>query len=480
LSEVKIERASSIFKRRKSKRLPASIADRLSKAARLTLPFPLSTTTLFRCSFTIALQHVLARMEPSSQHEEHTGRAVIDCGPSVSNTHVSGAKHICQSCDITASSSNTASGHEPAPSANLSASDPEPSSAIGRPENARHIPHGFNTASFISSGIHAASSTPSGANTTGFTPSLSGPEPTRLTRPNLADSRGNGPEAEEEDDNTWHQRIDLRAVECCEKGIELSTPPFPFYRRWDSQYRKKKVNRNMARASDASYEQWTADGKPLCPNCGKRHPPHCSAPSRRKRQAEEPAEGSTARASRRRRAVPRGHRASAQAAPASMAPPPASSSIMPSWDQVIATPESRAQADAELSRRFDAASTARERADAFYSMFYPVSPSIPAVTAPAATQPIAHEDWPTQGGWPTQSDWQSQNIWSTYGDGPTQSTWSTHGDDWSTQNDWSSQGGWLAQDDPPNLGAQSTNPRPRGHSGRRQPRANRATRNRRN
>lgn len=49
----------------------------------------------------------------------------------------------------------------------------------------------------------------------------------------------------EEDDDAWMQRIDLRAVECCDEGVELSTPPFPFYQRWDPQYRKKK-NRNLA------------------------------------------------------------------------------------------------------------------------------------------------------------------------------------------------------------------------------------------
>lgn len=52
-------------------------------------------------------------------------------------------------------------------------------------------------------------------------------------------------EAEEEDPDAWLDKIDLRAVECCDEGVELSTPPYPFYQRWDPQYRKKK-NRNMA------------------------------------------------------------------------------------------------------------------------------------------------------------------------------------------------------------------------------------------
>lgn len=57
-------------------------------------------------------------------------------------------------------------------------------------------------------------------------------------------------EAEEEDPDAWMRRIDLRAVECCDEGVVLSTPPFPFYQRWDPQYRKKK-NRNMATYANA-------------------------------------------------------------------------------------------------------------------------------------------------------------------------------------------------------------------------------------
>lgn len=247
----------------------------------------------------------------------------------------------------------------------------------------------------------------------------------------------------------------------------------------------------MARATNADYEQWTADGKPLCLKCGKRHPPPCSAPSRRKRQAEEPAEGSTARASRRRGAAPRA--APVQVAPATTAPSlapliPATSIDTRSFiERMNDSEEAREYGYAAFDRALAGTSATQERCDLLFSLFRPtgvqaVAPQMHAATiaAPAAAQPRAHEDWSTHGGWPTQSDWQSQNIWSTYGDEPTQSTWSTHGDDWSTQDDWSNQVGWSAQDDGPNLAAQSTNSRPRGHAGRRQPRANRATRNRRN
>lgn len=43
-----------------------------------------------------------------------------------------------------------------------------------------------------------------------------------------------------EDYEDWAAKIDLSAVECCDEGVTLSTPPFPFYQRWDPQYRGKK------------------------------------------------------------------------------------------------------------------------------------------------------------------------------------------------------------------------------------------------
>lgn len=40
---------------------------------------------------------------------------------------------------------------------------------------------------------------------------------------------------DEEDMDTWREKITLRAVECCQEGVELSEPPFPFVQRWDPQ-----------------------------------------------------------------------------------------------------------------------------------------------------------------------------------------------------------------------------------------------------
>lgn len=54
--------------------------------------------------------------------------------------------------------------------------------------------------------------------------------------------------AAEEDDESWRDRIVLKAVECCHEGVELSTPPFPFVQRWDPQqqsgYNDKTSRRN--------------------------------------------------------------------------------------------------------------------------------------------------------------------------------------------------------------------------------------------
>ena len=38
-------------------------------------------------------------------------------------------------------------------------------------------------------------------------------------------------------DDSWKNKITLKAVECCHEGVELSTPPFPFVQRWDPQQR---------------------------------------------------------------------------------------------------------------------------------------------------------------------------------------------------------------------------------------------------
>ena len=52
----------------------------------------------------------------------------------------------------------------------------------------------------------------------------------------------------EKDPGAWYERINLTATECCDEEVYLSTPPFPFYQRWDPQYNKKK-KRNSSKYS---------------------------------------------------------------------------------------------------------------------------------------------------------------------------------------------------------------------------------------
>lgn len=63
-------------------------------------------------------------------------------------------------------------------------------------------------------------------------------------------------------DESWKDKIDLRAVECCYEGVELSTPPFPFVQRWDPQQQrgyntgnaKKRKGEKRKRNNDDHYE----------------------------------------------------------------------------------------------------------------------------------------------------------------------------------------------------------------------------------
>ena len=68
----------------------------------------------------------------------------------------------------------------------------------------------------------------------------------------------------DETDDCWKEKIILSAVECCEEGINLSTPPFPFVQRWDPQQHfpksaskkaGKKRKRNQAKYYEGD-EKW--------------------------------------------------------------------------------------------------------------------------------------------------------------------------------------------------------------------------------
>ncbi|KAF2721375.1 hypothetical protein K431DRAFT_284973 [Polychaeton citri CBS 116435] len=62
--------------------------------------------------------------------------------------------------------------------------------------------------------------------------------------PEMAGTTAQQDEEEEgqgDDDHpdAWRSKIILRAVECVEEGVNLSTPPFPFYQRWDVQQQRQ-------------------------------------------------------------------------------------------------------------------------------------------------------------------------------------------------------------------------------------------------
>ncbi|TKA33327.1 hypothetical protein B0A50_00880 [Salinomyces thailandicus] len=52
---------------------------------------------------------------------------------------------------------------------------------------------------------------------------------------------------DDDDEESWREKIKLTAVECCEEGISLSTPPFPFRQRWDPQQWRKKSKARTAK-----------------------------------------------------------------------------------------------------------------------------------------------------------------------------------------------------------------------------------------
>ncbi|KUJ18058.1 uncharacterized protein LY89DRAFT_732751 [Mollisia scopiformis] len=61
-----------------------------------------------------------------------------------------------------------------------------------------------------------------------------------------------------EDSEAWREKIVYRAVECVQKGIELSEPPFPFVQRWDPQQQRswsKGGKRKQGELEQPQYHQ---------------------------------------------------------------------------------------------------------------------------------------------------------------------------------------------------------------------------------
>ena len=74
---------------------------------------------------------------------------------------------------------------------------------------------------------------------------MKGVRPLQMFRTDEASKVSDLPAAGSND--SWKEKIALMAVECCEEGVELSTPPFPFVQRWDPQQRKTFQNGNKSR-----------------------------------------------------------------------------------------------------------------------------------------------------------------------------------------------------------------------------------------
>ena len=83
-------------------------------------------------------------------------------------------------------------------------------------------------------------------------------KPLRQVRSNV-DAIQDANAAAGEDDESWRDKIVLKAVECCHEGVELSTPPFPFVQRWDPQqqsgYNQKSSRRNSRKTKKRKRNQ---------------------------------------------------------------------------------------------------------------------------------------------------------------------------------------------------------------------------------
>ncbi|XWX01558.1 hypothetical protein V2A60_009586 [Cordyceps javanica] len=62
------------------------------------------------------------------------------------------------------------------------------------------------------------------------------------------------------EDDSWRDKINYRAVECCHNGIVLSEPPFPFVQRWDPQQQYNSMRKRKRQSQHyEDYENDVAD-----------------------------------------------------------------------------------------------------------------------------------------------------------------------------------------------------------------------------
>ncbi|OAA56826.1 hypothetical protein ISF_07342 [Cordyceps fumosorosea ARSEF 2679] len=58
------------------------------------------------------------------------------------------------------------------------------------------------------------------------------------------------------EDDSWRDKISYRAVECCQEGIVLSQPPFPFVQRWDPQQQYNSSRKRKRHSHSQHYEDY--------------------------------------------------------------------------------------------------------------------------------------------------------------------------------------------------------------------------------
>ena len=79
----------------------------------------------------------------------------------------------------------------------------------------------------------------------------------------------------EDDDDSWREKTEVYAVECCHEGVQYSAPPFPFVQRWDPQQQgdskgtgKQKKGREKRKRKWRARKHYGEDGEDLSPEQG--------------------------------------------------------------------------------------------------------------------------------------------------------------------------------------------------------------------
>ena len=74
-------------------------------------------------------------------------------------------------------------------------------------------------------------------------------------------------------DDSWKDAIELKAVECCYDGVELTTPPFPFFQRWDAQQQGfgNRLNEERGKKRKRNHNQYYEDSQDIAENSFSRN-----------------------------------------------------------------------------------------------------------------------------------------------------------------------------------------------------------------